>query len=151
MTTQDLGRDLEKPPEISSESGSRAETALDGDAALGALFASSPARPTHTSAAAEIAFVAGLLGLLTVPFSLMMALSTALGTVALVTSILGMARSSRAGVAGGLLAAIGLVLSLAALALVGLRYIGIDTAIGDGAVPTLADWLRTLNDLMPKL
>ncbi len=135
MTTQDLGH----------------ERALDQDAALGALFASSPARPTRTSAAAQTAFLSGLLALLSAPFSLTMALAAGLAAVALVTSILGMARASRPGVAGGLLAAIGLVLSLVTLALVGLRYLGIDTAVGDGTVPTLTDWLRTLNDLMPKL
>jgi hypothetical protein len=143
MTTQDLGRDVGQPP--------RTETALSDDAALGALFASSPARPTHTSAAAELGFVAALLGVLAVPFSLTMALSLGLAAVALVSSIVGLARASRRGVAGGLLAAIGLVLSLVTFALVGLRYLGIDTAVGDGAVPTLADWLTALNDLMPPL
>ena len=43
--------------------------------------------------------------------------------------------------AGGLLAAVGLVLSLATLALVGLRYAGIDTAVGDAALPTFGSWL----------
>lgn len=133
MTTQDLGRDLEQPP------------------ALGALFASSPSLPVHTSAAAEVAFVAGLLALLTVPFSLTMALSCGLAVVALVTSIIGLARASRPIVAGGLLASLGQVFALATAGLVALRYAGIDTAIGDGAVPTLADWLGTLNDLMPTL
>ena len=147
MTTQDLGRDLAQPPETGSESS----TALSDDAALGVLFASSPSLPVHTSAAAEVGFVAGLLALLTVPFSLTMALSCGLAAIALVTSIIGLARASRPIVAGGLLASLGLVLALAAGGLVALRYIGIDTAVGDGAVPTLADWLRTLNDLMPTL
>ena len=44
---------------------------------------------------------------------------------------------------------IGLVLSLATPTLVGLRYLGIDTAVGDAAVPTLADWLAALNNLLP--
>ncbi|MEO7351094.1 MAG: hypothetical protein ABIW17_04270 [Marmoricola sp.] len=142
MTTQDVGRELEPRPEK--------RTALEADAALGALFASSPARPVHTSAAAEIAFLGGLFGILAVPFSLMMALAAGLGALALVISIVGMARSSRPAVAGGVLAAVGFVLSLATLALVGLRYIGIDTAVGDSVVPWFDDWLRVLNDLLPK-
>jgi hypothetical protein len=125
MTTQDLGHDL------------------------GALFESSPARPVHTSAAAEVAFLSGMVALLAVPFSLTMALGLGLSVVGLVTSLVGMARSSRPAVAGGLLASVGLVLSLSTLALIGLRYLGIDTAIGDSLAPTLADWLTALNDLVP--
>lgn len=126
------------PPDLGQDHG-----------ALSALFESSPAVPAHTSAASEVAFVAGLLGALAVPFSLTMALSLGLAAVGLVTSVLGMARSSRPLVAGGLLASAGLVLSLATLALVGLRYAGIETAFGDGALPSFADWLSALNDLVP--
>jgi hypothetical protein len=126
------------------------ETALDDDAALGVLFASSPSLPVHTSAAAEIAFVAGLLSILTVPFSLTMALSCGLAVLALVASIVGLARASRPIVAGGLLASLGLVLALATAGLVALRYVGIDTAVGDGSVSTLVDWLTSLNGLLPK-
>jgi hypothetical protein len=118
--------------------------------ALAALFESSPARSVHTSAAAEIAFVAGLAAVLAAPFSLLLALSGGLAVVGLVTAVIGLARSSRPAVAGGVLAALGLVLSLAVLALVGLRYAGMDTAFGDGVVPTLADWLRSLNGLVPR-
>ena len=103
----------------------------------------------QTSAAAETGFVLGLLGVLAVPFSLTMALSGALAAVALVASIVGMARASRPDVAGGLLASVGLVLALATLALIGLRYLGLDTAFGDALVPTLADWLDALNVLLP--
>lgn len=144
MTTQDLGQDLGH--------GLVPRSTIDSDSdedALGALFENSPALPVHTSAAAEIAFVAGLFAVLAVPFSLMTALSLGLAAVGLVTSVVGMARSSRPTVAGGLLASVGLVLSLATLALVGLRYAGIDTAVGDGALPTFADWLTALNNLVP--
>ena len=136
MTTHDLGREL----------GHESEHVEGG---LGALFDLSPARPVHTSAAAETAFVAGLLAVLAMPFSLMVALSLALSVVGLVTSVLGMARASRPSVAGGLLASVGMVLSLATLALVGLRYLGLDTAVGDSLAPTLVDWLAALNDLLP--
>lgn len=120
------------------------------DDPLGDLFDRSPALPAHTSAAAEVAFLAGLLGVLAVPFSLMTAACVGLAAVALVSSVVGLARASRPLVAGSLLASIGLVLSLATFALVGLRYLGIETMVGDSAVPTLADWLRSLNDLLPK-
>ena len=81
--------------------------------------------------------------MLAVPFSLAMALCVALAAVALVSSVVGMARASRPDVAGGLLASVGMVLALATLALVGLRYIGLDTAFGDGLAPTLATgWTR---------
>ena len=116
---------------------------------LGTLFDSSPAPFVQTSAAATTAFVLGLLGILAVPFSLALAVSTGLAATALVASIFGMARASRPAVAGGLLASLGLVLALGTLALVGLRYVGIDTAFGDGLVPTLRDGLDWLNGLMP--
>ena len=120
------------------------------DDALGVLFESSPARVVHTSAAAEIAFLCGLVAILAVPFSLTAAVCVGLAAVGLVTSIVGLARASKPAVAGGLLASIGLVLSLGTLTLVGLRYLGIDTAVGDAAVPTLTDWLTALNNLLPK-
>jgi len=140
MTTQDLGHGL---------GHGTAEPAPSEEDRLGELFESSPASLVHTSAAAEIAFVAGLFAVLTVPFSLTMALSLGLSALALVTSVVGMARSSRPTVAGGLLASVGLVLSLATLSLIGLRYLGLDTAIGDSSVPTLVDWMAALNDLIP--
>jgi hypothetical protein len=143
MTTQDLSRDLgagsrpaaSSPPVVEDE--------------LGVLFETSPERRVHTAATAEIAFVTGLLAALAVPFSLMLAVSLGLAVVALVTAVVGLARASRRGVAGSLLASVGLVLSLATLSLGGLRYLGIDTAFGDAAVPTITDWLAALNDLLP--
>ena len=140
MTTQDLGRPLGQDLDRSSSTR---------DDALGALFDSSPARTVKTSAAAETAFVVGVFALLATPFSLMAALCLGLAAVGLVTAVLGMARASRRGTSGGVLAAVGLVSSLAAAAVIGLRYLGIDTAFGDAMVPTLADWLRSLNDLLP--
>jgi len=149
MTPQNLGPDL--GPDLGPGLGQHptAERTIDDDA-LGALFDSSPARQVHTSAAAEVAFLTAVLALLAVPFSLTMALCLGLSVVGLVSSVVGMARASRTDVAGGLLASVGLVLSLATLALVGMRYAGIDTAVGDSLVPTLADTLRSLNTLVPK-
>lgn len=139
MTTQDLALDT-----VPSEG-----PADDSAGAFGALFDSSPARSVQTSLAAVTGFVLGLLAVLAVPFPLMMVLSGALAAVALVASVIGMARASRADVAGGLLASIGLVLALATMALIGLRYVGIDTAFGDALVPTLVDWMDALNLLLP--
>src|SRR5688500_1850756 len=140
MTTHHVERGVPSSP--------AAEPAPDGDA-LGALFESYPARVVHTSGAAEIAFVSGLLAVLAVTFSLMTAVCVGLSAVGLVTSIVGRAKASKPAVSGGLLASIGLVLSLGTLTLVGLRDLGIDTAVGDAAVPTLADWLAALNTLLP--
>lgn len=140
MTTQGIGRDQTHSPQ---------EPALVEDE-LGGLFETSPARVVRTSAAAEVGFLAGLVALLAAPFSLMLAVSLGLGVLGLVSSVVGLAKASRRGVAGSLLASIGMVISLVALALVGLRYLGIDTAVGDGTVPTLVDWLTSLNDLLPQ-
>ena len=135
MTTQDLAPDT-APGDRSS-------------GALGTLFDSSPARSVQTSVAAVVAFVLGLFALLAVPFALAMALCVGMASVALVASIVGMARASRPDVAGGLLASVAMVLALMTLALVGLRYIGLDTAFGDAIAPTIADWLEALNTLLP--
>lgn len=140
MATHDLGHDFGRGLRRSS-----AITQPTGDDALAALFDSSPAGDVHTSAAAEIAFLSGLVAILAAPFELTAAAGLVLAALGLVTSIVGMARASRPTTAGGLLAAVGLVLSLVTLVLVGVRYLGIDTTFGDGALPTLADWLRDLS------
>lgn len=114
------------------------------------VFDNSPAQPVYTSACAEAGFVAGLAGVLSAPFSLLMALCLGLGAVGVLTSIVGLARASRRDVAGGQLAAIGLVCSLATLALVSVRFAGIETTVGDSLVPMLHDWLRSLNSLVPQ-
>jgi hypothetical protein len=156
MTQQDLGQSLghsrDDSPQPGSEPGPWLGTAADEDSsgALGSLFDSSPARSVQTSGAAVTGFVLGLLAAATVPFSLTLAASTGMAAVALIASIVGMARASRPTVSGGLLASVGLVLALATLALFGLRYIGLDIAFGDGFVPTLHDGLDWLNGLLPQ-
>ncbi len=144
MTTQDLGADLGPGPGRFPAGSTEAD-----QGALGALFDSSPADNAHTSGTAEVAFLAGLGAMLAVPFSLMLVACLALSAVGLVTSVIGLARASRPDVAGGVLASLGLVLCIATLALVALRYAGIDTAVGDPVVPTLIDWLTALNTLVP--
>lgn len=139
MTTQDLGPAF--PQAASPPEGS--------PGALGTLFDTSPAHDVQTSAAAATGFVLGLLAVLAVPFSLTMVLGVAMASVGLVSSILGLARASRARFTGGVLASLGLVLALLTVALVGLRYLGLDTTFGDDSLPTLRDWISTLNDLLP--
>ena len=120
-----------------------------GEDALSALLEASPDLQVHTSAAANLGFILGLTALVASPFSLLMALSAGLAAVALVVSVVGLARASRAVVAGTVLASAGLVLSLLAGTVVGLRYVGIDTTVGDATVPGMHDALVWLNSLLP--
>jgi hypothetical protein len=128
MTTQDLGR-------------------ADGD--LGVLFDRSPEDRAHTAPAAEVSFVLGLVALAIAPFTLTFGLCVMLAGLCVVTSVVGLAQASRPAAAGSTLAAMGLVLSLGALALVGLRYLDVDTAFGDSLVPHIHSMLQSLNDLVP--
>ncbi len=159
MTTRDLGHDLgpdrgpHRGPGLALGHAVASNGASIGDGErpeeLASLFDHSPARVLQTSAAAGTGFVLGLLGLLAAPFALTLALSLGLATVALVSSVVGMARASRPTRTGGLLASVGLVLSLVTLALVGLRYLGVDTTFGDALAPSLREWLAALDDLVP--
>lgn len=128
MTTQDLGR-------------ARGE--------LGDLFERSPADPSHTAPAAEIGFLLGLVALAAAPFSLTYGLAVMVGALAVVCAVVGLAQASQSGTAGGSLAAAGLVLALAALILVGLRFAGVDTTFGDALVPHLRTGLESLDTLVP--
>jgi hypothetical protein len=119
------------------------------DDALGGLFDASPDHPVHTSLAAELAFVLGLVAVVAVPFSLMHAASAGIAGLGAVLGLVGVATTSRPDVAGRVLAPLGLFSSLVALTLVGLRYFGLDTAYGDALVPTILSWLEALNDWFP--
>jgi hypothetical protein len=119
------------------------------DEGLGGLFDASPDRPIHTSVAAEVAFVLGLVSLVAAPFSLMYAASLGLAALGAVLGVVGMATTSRPDVAGRVLAPLGLFFSLSALTVVGLRYAGLDTALGDALVATFRSWLETLNGWVP--
>ncbi|MBV9830049.1 MAG: hypothetical protein JOZ82_00510 [Marmoricola sp.] len=120
---------------------------VDGD--LGELFTRSPADLAHTAPAAEVAFVLGLLAVVVAPFSLTFGLSLIAAGLGVVLSVVGLAQASRTGAAGSTLAALGLVFALGALAMIGLRYAGLDTAFGDPWVPHLHSALQSLNDLVP--
>jgi hypothetical protein len=126
------------------------QAAAPDDGGLGALFDSSPDRPVHTSAAAETSFLLGMLALVAAPFSLMHSVSLVLATVGAVCGLVGVATTSRPGVAGRVLAPAGLFVSLAVLLLVGLRYLGLDTAFGDDLTPTILGWLEDLNATFPR-
>ena len=120
------------------------------DGGLQQLLSASPDRAVHTSAAAEAAFLAGLIALASAPFSVMRGLSFAAAAVGVLCGLIGLAATSRPNVAGRLLAPVGLLLSVTTLILVGLRYLNVDTAFGDGMVPTLHDWLDSLNSWLPR-
>ena len=119
------------------------------DGGLPGLLDASPDRAVHTSAAAELAFVLGLVALVAAPFSVMYAMTLATGALALVCGFVGMARTSRPDVAGQALVPLGFLLGCVAVVVVGLRYLGVDTAFGDDLVPTLQGWMDSLNSRIP--
>lgn len=124
--------------------------ALPDDEGLSALFESSPDPQIHTSAAAEAGLLLGLLAVLAAPFSIMHAVALALAVAAGLMALAGLVTTSRPNVAGRALAPLGLACSFLAVVLVGLRYLGLDTAFGDTLVPTISEWLRTLNGDFPQ-
>jgi hypothetical protein len=117
---------------------------------LSALFDGSPEVRVHTSVAAQLGLLLGLFALLTAPFSVMHALSVGTAALAGVLALVGVATTSRPNVAGRALAPLGLAFSLVALALAGLRHLGVDTAFGDELVPLLGEWLAVLNSHLPE-
>lgn len=123
--------------------------AAPDDGSLQELFESSPDREVHTSAAAETSLLVGLVASLAAPFSVTHGLTLVTGILAAVFGLVGVATTSRPNVAGRVLAPAGLFLAFVALAMVGMRYLGVDTAFGDGLVPTLRDWLDSLNSRLP--
>ena len=120
------------------------------DGGLQALFESSPDRRAHTSVAAETAFLLGLVALGCAPFSVTHVMSIGAGALALFFAVVGVATASRPNVAGGGLAGLGALFACDALIMVGLRYLGLDTAFGDSLVPTIRGWLDTMNDRFPR-
>ncbi len=119
------------------------------DGGLQELFEASPDRQVHTSVAAEIAFLMGLVAIFSAPFAVMHAVTFAAGVLGVVFGFVGTATTGRPHVAGRALAPAGLLFAFAALVLVGLRYLGVDTAFGDGLVPTIREWLDAFNSWLP--
>jgi hypothetical protein len=92
----------------------------------------------------------GMIALGAAPFSVMHAMSLGVSVLGVFFGLVGMAAASRRNVTGGVLAPLGMLFCFAVLILVGLRYLGLDTAFGDGLVPTLREWLDDLNGYLPK-
>lgn len=120
-----------------------------GAAELWTLFDESPATEAHTSPTAMVGFLCGLGAALTAPFSVTLAVALFLGTLGVVSALAGVVGTSRPLVAGRALAPLGMLLSLGALGLLGLRYLHVDTAFGDALMPTLLDLLDALNARVP--
>lgn len=117
---------------------------------LSELFDSSPDVEAHTSVAAELALLLGVAGLFAAPFSETFAVSAGLAVLAFLFAMIGVATTSRRGITGGALAPLGLLFSLLTLALLGLRYLGVDTAVGDRILPQLGAALDFLNSRLPR-
>ena len=125
--------------------------AAPDEGGLGALFESSPAPSgLHTSIAAETAFLLGLIGVCTAPFSVTYAVALGASVLGVLVGVVGIAAASRPNLTGGVLAPLGMLFSFVALVLVGLRYLGLDTAFGDGLAPTIREWLEQLNAYLPQ-
>ena len=129
---------------MATYSGSQSEVGLD------ALIESSPASRVRMSMAAESALVCGLGAVLTATFSILFGVALALSALALVTGLVGLITTRRPEVAGSALNVLGLLLALLALALIGVRYLGIDTTVGDPVLPWIADQLHHWNAKLPQ-
>jgi len=114
------------------------------------LLDESPAPRARMSAAAETALVCGLGAVLTALFSLLFGVSLVFGALAVLAGLVGLVSTHRADVAGSALNVLGLLLALLGLSLLGLRYLGIDTAVGDPLVPWLTDRLHHWNTKLPQ-
>jgi len=124
--------------------------AAPDDDGLPALFDGSPEVTAHTSAAAEIAFLLGLVAMAAAPFAVMHVVALGSAAVGALLALVGVAATSRPNVSGRVLAPLGLAFAVAALGLVGLRYLGLDTAFGDPLLPTIGGWLESLNSRFPR-
>lgn len=113
---------------------------------LQSLLETSPDPEVHTSAAAEIAFLLGIVGLAAAPFSVTQGVAITASVPALLLGLVGMARTSNRYVAGRALVPMAIFFALGGLIIVGLRYLGLDTAFGDELLPTMGDWLDALNE-----
>ncbi|MFI7062382.1 hypothetical protein ACIBL3_15470 [Kribbella sp. NPDC050124] len=121
-----------------------------GDVGLQELIDTSPAPRARMSVAAETALVCGLGAVLTATFSIMFGVSLVFGALAVLTGLVGLVSTHRPDVAGSALNVLGLFLGLLALAAVGIRYLGIDTAVGDPLIPWLTDQLHHWNTKLPQ-
>ena len=102
------------------------------------------------SVAAETALVCGLGAMLTATFSILFGLSLVFGALSLLAGLIGLITTHRPDVAGSALNVLGVCLGLLALAIVGVRYLGIDTALGDPLIPWLTEQLHYWNTKLPQ-
>jgi hypothetical protein len=121
-----------------------------GEVGLQELIEASPAPRARMSAAAETALVCGLGAVLTATFSILFGVSLVFGALAVLTGLVGLISTHRPDVAGSALNVLGLLLGLLAIAVIGVRYLGIDTAIGDPLIPWLTDQLHHWNTKLPQ-
>lgn len=115
--------------------------------AITELFEASPQVPARTTVPATLGLVAAVTSALSALWTDGLGLAVLLAAVALVLSVVGLAKASRPGVAGGASSATALVLALVTATLVGLRYAGVDVTVADGL--TLRPVLDALNALLP--
>ena len=87
---------------------------------------------------------------MTAPFAVMLAMSLGLAVLGLVCAMVGVITTSRRDITGSALAPLGLLCSFVAVALLALRYLGLDTAFGDRLVPDLQAVLEFLNSRLPQ-
>jgi hypothetical protein len=99
---------------------------------------------------AVTALFCGLGAILTVPFSILLGLAMLLGLVAMFSGMVGLVTTHRSDVAGSALTAFGMCLGVLTLALIGIRYLGLDTAFGDAVVPWIAEQLHQWNTRLPQ-
>jgi hypothetical protein len=120
------------------------------DVGLGTLMAGSPESRAHMSVAAEASFLLGLAAVLSAGFSVLFAVTLAVAAAALGCGVVGMITTRDPETAGSALSAVGLFAGLLAAALVGLRYLGLDTAYADDFGPWVWDQLQRLNASLPQ-
>lgn len=113
-------------------------------------MAESPESRAHMSVAGELTFLLGLGALLTAPFSDLFGVTLLLAAAALCCGVVGMITTRGSEIAGGALSAVGLFGGLVGGVLVGLRYLGLDTAVGDDVAPWFWDQLLRWNSSLPQ-
>lgn len=121
-----------------------------GDVGLQDLFDDSPESAAHTSAAAEAALLTGLGALLTAPFTILYGLSAMLAIVAVLCGLVALVTTRRPELAGSALGAFGLCFGLLAIAVLAVRFAGVDTAVGDSVLPWFAQLLERANAHLPQ-
>jgi hypothetical protein len=117
---------------------------------LGALMAQSPESRAHMSMAAEAAFLFGLTALLVAPFSELFSITILLTIAAFCCGVAGMITTREPELAGSAMSPLGMFLGLVAAAMVGLRYLGLDTAFGDDLAPAFWEQLQQWNSRLPR-